>query len=62
MAEQARNLTEQDIPALMSVFMDRMGITKFQFTIEELMAVKGNISLDHESPLEASYIMTRKSE
>jgi hypothetical protein len=61
MAEQARQLHQDDIPALMSLFMDRMGITKFQFTTEELMAVKGRISIDHESVLKDSYVMTRMS-
>ena len=59
MAEQARALTEHDIPALMAVFMDRMGVTKFQFTVEELMTAKGGVSLDHESVLKDSYVMTR---
>jgi hypothetical protein len=59
MTEQARPLNQDDIPALMCLVMDRLGITRFQFTIKELMDVEGRISLDHEDPSKASYIMTR---
>lgn len=57
--EQARPLTQGDIPALMCLMMDRLGITEFQFTVKELMEVDGRISLEHEDLLKSSYMMKR---
>jgi hypothetical protein len=57
--EKPRQLHQDDIPALMCLVMDRMGITEFKFTTKELMEVKGRIILDHEDPSKSSYIMRR---
>lgn len=60
MKERARKLNQDDIPALMCLVMDRMGITEFKFTTKELMEVTGRIKLDHEDLPKDSYIMKRE--
>jgi hypothetical protein len=56
----SRQLNQNDIPALMCLVMDRMGLSEFHFTIQDLMDVKGRIALDHEDAAKSRYVMRRK--
>lgn len=57
--EKPRPLHQDEIPAVMSLMMDRLGITRFEFTTKELMEVEGRINLDQADLVRGSYLMTR---
>lgn len=55
-------LTHGDIPVIMGILMDRLGITRFEFSVEEMMAFKGRVILDQPDSRKSSYLMVRQGE
>jgi len=53
-------LTHGDVPVIMGILMDRLGITRFEFSTEEMLAFKGLVILDQPEAGKSSYIMVRQ--
>jgi hypothetical protein len=53
-------LTHGDIPVIMGILMDRLGITRFEFSYDEMMAFKGRVLLDQPDSHTSSYVMVRQ--
>jgi hypothetical protein len=59
-ADESQPLTKGDVPMLMGVMMDRLGIDEFRFSVTELMDAEGAIALDVEDWVRGSYILRRR--
>jgi len=53
-------LTRGDIPVIMGILMDRLNITRFEFSYEEMLAFKGRVILDQPDSRKTIYMMVRQ--
>jgi hypothetical protein len=49
-----------DIPVIMGILMDRLNVTRFEFSYEEMLEFKGKVVLDQPDSRKSSYIMVRQ--
>lgn len=49
-----------DVPVIMGILMDRLGITRFEFSYDEILAFKGKVILDQSDSSKPIYMMVRQ--
>jgi hypothetical protein len=56
--DKSRPLANYDIPAIMLLLLDRLGVTEFEFTIQELLD-KGAVSMECENLGNGNHVLRK---